>query len=113
MQDKHMTDHKSPTPDVKVAFGRYRVLAVLTGIVLAFLTVVAIPYKYVFGGTGTWTAYAWMAHGWMYLIYFIVTLDLGLRARWSMTKLLLFELAGTVPFMSFISERKLRKELGL
>ncbi|MEY3407029.1 MAG: hypothetical protein RL038_90 [Actinomycetota bacterium] len=102
-----------PAQDVVVAFGRYRFIAILTGTVLAFLTVVAIPYKYIFNGPGDWTAYAWMAHGWLYIVYFLLTLDLGLRAKWSIGKLILMELAGTVPFMSFWSERKLRKEFQL
>jgi integral membrane protein len=54
-----------------------------------------------------------MAHGWFYIVYFLLTLDFGLRAKWSLGKLLWVELAGTVPFMSFWSERKLRRELGL
>jgi integral membrane protein len=83
----------------------------VTGVVLAFLTLVAIPYRYIFGGTGTWTSYAWMAHGWLYIVYFLVTLDLGLRAKWSIGKLLVIELAGTVPFMSFIVENRLRRQL--
>jgi integral membrane protein len=105
--------NSTPAKDVVVAFGRYRFIAIATGVVLAFLTVVAIPYKYIFNGTGEWTAYAWMAHGWFYIVYFLLTLDLGLRAKWSPGKLLVIVLAGTVPFMSFWSERKLRRELGL
>lgn len=107
-----MTTNPTPevTPDVLVAFGRYRVLAIVTGVVLAFLTLVAIPYRYIFHGTGTWTSYAWMAHGWLYIVYFLVTLDLGLRAKWSITRLFLIELAGTVPFMSFVVENKLRNQ---
>jgi integral membrane protein len=98
--------------DLRVPFVRFRYLAIITGIVLAFLTVVALPYKYILNGEGHWTAYAWQAHGWLYIIYFIVTLDLGLRAKWSMQRNFLYLLAGTVPFMSFIAERKLRRELG-
>lgn len=99
--------------EIVVAFGRYRFMAIITGIALAFLTVVAIPYKYIFGGQGTWTSYAWMAHGWLYLVYFIVALDFSLKSRYKVVKLLLVALAGTVPFMSFIYERKIRHELGL
>lgn len=106
-------NESKPATDVVVAFGRYRFIALLTGTVLAFLTLVAIPYKYVFNGTGEWTAYAWMAHGWLYIIYFLFTLDLGLRAKWSIGKLVVMELAGTIPLMSFWSERKLRRELGI
>lgn len=103
----------TPEQQLAVAFGRYKWIAWLTGVVLAFLSVVAIPYKYIFGGTGTWTSLAWMAHGWLYIVYFLLTLDLGLKAKWSIPKLLLMELAGTVPFMSFVAERRLRRELGL
>ena len=99
--------------DVIVAFGRYKWLAWLTGTALAFLTLVAIPYKYIFHFEGHWTNYAWMAHGWLYIVYFILTLDLGLKAKWPMSRLIKFELAGTVPFMSFFAERRLRRELGL
>ena len=99
--------------EIVVAFGRYRFMAIITGIALAFLTVVAIPYKSVFGGTGTWTSYAWMAHGWLYLVYFIVALDFSLKSKYSVVKLLLVAVAGTVPFMSFVYERKIRRELGL
>jgi integral membrane protein len=98
--------------DLKVPFERYRVLAFLTGAALAFLTLVAIPYKYIFEGTGHWTAYAWQAHGWLYIVYLILTVDLGLKAKWSLGKMLVVALAGTVPFMSFVAEYKLRKELG-
>lgn len=98
---------------IQVAFVRYRWLAYVTGTVLAFNTVVALPYKYLLHGESHWTAYAWMAHGWLYVVYFLFTLDLGLKCKWPMLKLLLVELAGTVPFMSFVAERKLKRELGL
>ena len=98
--------------DLKVPFERYRVLAFLTGAALAFLSLVAIPYKYVFHGEGHWTAYAWQAHGWLFIVYLIVTLDLALKAKWPMLKIAVVALAGTVPFMSFVAEHKIRKELG-
>ena len=79
--------------DLKVPFERYRVLAFLTGAALAFLSLVAIPYKYVLHGEGHWTAYAW-------------------QAKWPMLKIAVVALAGTVPFMSFVAEHKIRKELG-
>jgi integral membrane protein len=88
----------------------YRILAIVTGIVLAFLTLVAIPYKYVFAGTGTWTAYAWMAHGWLYILYFVAAVELGFRKRWSIGKILLYAIAGTVPFASFWAEYRLRRD---
>lgn len=96
---------------VAVAFERYKWLAWVTGTVLAFNVVVALPYKYLLHGESHWTAYSWMAHGWLYVVYFLFALDLGLKAKWPVGKLLLVELAGTVPFMSFLAERKLRREV--
>ena len=99
--------------NLAVPFQRFKVMAWLTGVVLAFLTLVAIPYKYIFHFHGTWTQYAWMAHGWLYIVYFIVTLSLALEAKWGWRKSVTYLLAGTIPFMSFVAERKLRRELGL
>ena len=96
--------------EVQVAFGRFRVMAFLTGAVLAFLTLVALPYKYALHGTGTWTMYGWMAHGWLYIVYVLVSLDLSLKAKVGTKQLIIMALAGTIPFMSFVVERKLRKQ---
>lgn len=99
------------SPQVAQAFGRYKWLAWIAGTVLAFNVVVALPYKYLLQGESNWTEPAWMLHGWVYLVYFLVTLDLGLKAKWSYPKLFLVELAGTVPFMSFLAERRLAAEI--
>ena len=49
------------------------------------------------------------AHGYLYLVYLVVTADLGLRLRWPLVRLLLIAVAGTVPFCSFIAERKVTR----
>ena len=113
---------KEPTPQhpsldpaiqIRSAFERYKWLAWVAGTVLAFNVVVALPYKYVLHGESGWTEPAWMLHGWVYLVYFIVTLDFGLKSKWGYGKLFLMELAGTIPFMSFVAEKRARQELGL
>lgn len=97
------------TPNLRGLSGaltRYRVFAYLTGVLLAFMTVVGLPYKYLFGGEAAWYAIGWIAHGWIYIAYVAVALDLVFRLRWSLLRALGVVLAGTIPFMSFVAERK-------
>ncbi len=95
---------------VQKSFQRYQWLAWITGAVLAFLTFVALPYKYLLDGTGEWTAIGWMLHGWLYMVYLAVTADLGIKSRWGVLRLITTAVAGTVPLMSFVFERRLRRE---
>jgi integral membrane protein len=82
----------------------YRIMAFTTGFVLIAATI-ALILKYATSlhmepGTG----YLWIAHGWCYFVYVIVTVSLGFRLRWPLMRYLLVLLAGTVPTMSFVAE---------
>jgi HAMP domain-containing protein len=46
-----------------------------------------------------------MVHGYLYLVYVIVAVDLWFRTRLPAGRMVLVVLAGTVPFMSFVAER--------
>lgn len=92
------------------AFRRFQYMAWATGALLGFMTVVGLPFKYVFGQTATWYGIGWQLHGFLYMAYLIVVSDLGIKARWSIGRLILTALWGTVPFMSFYAERHLRRE---
>ena len=90
---------------MRAALIRYRVMAYVVGSLLVVLVCVGLPLKY-----GPWrddTVVTWTAipHGWLYMILLITAFDLGRRARWSWTRLILIALAGTVPFLSFVAER--------
>ncbi|GAA1828502.1 integral membrane protein [Microlunatus capsulatus] len=89
---------------------RYRVMAYLVGTLLIVLTLVGLPLKYVYGDDRvvTWTG---IPHGWLYMILIITAVDLGRRAHWRWSRLLLIALAGTVPFLSFIAERSATKDV--
>ena len=83
---------------------RYRIMAFVTGVVLISGCVTLI-LKY---GTSLdmepLTGYVWVAHGWLYLIYVIVTAMLGFRLRWPLARYALVMLAGTIPTASFVAE---------
>lgn len=97
----------------------YRVMAVITGILLLILTVEMI-YKYIIVGLilngdvsqalmiGNFNLAAAIAisHGWCYVVYLISCLWLNQTMRWMLSRLLVMALAGVVPVMSFILERR-------
>jgi len=95
---------------------RYRIMAWVTGVVLAALTIwLVVGYGFMdYSGDATKPAlyrYLWMAHGWLYVIYFIVGVDLCFRVKYSVPKTLGVLIAGTVPFASFFVEHYVTKDL--
>ncbi len=86
------------------ALRRYRIMAFTTGVVLIcgcialILKAVGVPHME--PGTGL----VWVAHGWLYLVYVVVTGMLGIKLRWPLGRYALVMLAGTVPTMSFVAE---------
>jgi integral membrane protein len=95
---------------VTSALTRYRVMAYITGVFLLLLCLNMI-LKYVLNqhGIGSWVP---ITHGWLYLIYVIVTVDLWFRTRLDVKKTVLVVLAGTIPFMSFVAERWVHAQVG-
>lgn len=84
---------------------RYRVMAYVTGVVLATSALVGLSFEPWAVGT-TARAVLWTAHGYLYIVYVAAAFHLSVKARWSIVKTLLVLLAGTVPFMSFVAERR-------
>jgi integral membrane protein len=86
------------------ALTRYRVMAFVTGVVLLLgctaliLKAVGVPHM------EPWTGFVWVAHGYLYLVYVIVTAMLGVKLRWPLLRYALVMLAGTIPTMSFVAE---------
>ena len=95
---------------LNAAFLRYRVLAFTTGVLLVLLCFVAIPLKYLADHPGP-VAVIGTAHGFLFMVYLVTALDLGIRLRWPWFKLGLVMLAGTVPFASFVAERRAHSDV--
>jgi integral membrane protein len=98
-----------PVPEDRMArsaaaLTRYRVMAFVTGFVLLAGTIALIlkytTHLHMEPGTGL----LWVAHGWLFLVYVIVTAMLGARLRWPLGRYALVMLAGTIPTMSFVAE---------
>ena len=86
------------------ALTRYRIIAWIVGVVLIALVVVGMPLKYL-GDNDVVVAGIGPIHGFLYMVYLVATFDLGRRAQWPLSRMLLVMLAGTVPFFSFWAER--------
>jgi integral membrane protein len=89
---------------------RYRVIAYFVGVGLLVLTLVAMPLKYI-GGDPALVAIVGPVHGFLYMAYVVGTFDLGRRLNWPLTRMALVMLAGTVPFLSFVAERWVTRQL--
>jgi integral membrane protein len=84
---------------------RFRVMAYVTGVLLVVLVFVAMPLKYL-AGDDSLVAVVGVAHGWLYMAYLVTAFMLAYRLRWGIGRTILLLLAGTVPFASFVAERK-------
>jgi integral membrane protein len=98
------------------AFLRYRILAWVTGVVLAALTVWLVvgygflDYANVESKPGLYSL-LWMLHGWLYVVYLIVGVDLAFRVKYSVIRTIAILVAGTIPFASFFAEALVHKDL--
>jgi integral membrane protein len=87
------------------ALTRFRVMAYITGVLLLILVFVAMPLKYL-ADQPTMVAVVGPLHGFMYMVYLVAAFDLAVRAKWPFLRTALVLLAGTIPAMSFVAERK-------
>jgi integral membrane protein len=92
-------------PQVQGALLRYRTIAYVVGVGLLVLVLVGVPLEFI-GGDPTVDSIVGPIHGVLYMIYLALTADLALKARWSIKGGVLVALAGTIPFLSFVAERK-------
>lgn len=99
-----VSSEESVRTPIKGALTRYRVMAYIVGVgLLALVGAMVVKYG---AGNDTPMAYIGPGHGFLYVIYLIFAVDLGIKARWSIKGTVLVLLAGMVPFVSFIAERR-------
>lgn len=96
--------------NVRGALLRYRVIAWVVGTGLVVLVLIGVPLKYA-AHQRIVVEIVGPAHGFLYIGYLLATLDLAIRVRWPVHRTLLVMLAGTVPFLSFVAERLVSREL--
>lgn len=93
------------------ALRRYRVVAYLVGVVLLVLVLVGIPLRYG-ADTPIVSLVVSPIHGFvLYPLYLVMTFQLGRRVGWTLARTVLVMLAGTVPFLSFVIERRVTRSV--
>ena len=87
---------------------RFRVMAIMAGIMSLLLWFIDLPVVYLFDNADWKAAVAWIpfVHGWIYLAYVLTALQFSIKANWPVRKILWLLLAGTLPVASLIAERR-------
>lgn len=90
-------------------------MAIACGTNLLIATFILLPLKYFTSQANNSTfmsvyAILWTLHGYLYMIYLLTVLQLGVKKGISFRTMTLLCLAGTVPFASFIAERKIVRQ---
>ena len=98
-------------------FPAYRVLAIIVGVLLAFCSLVAMPLKYLatdgsgLQRFGEQASIMWVAHGWVFIIYVVVSFLLWRQTRWSLPFALLVLVSGLIPLVIFYVERVVTRRI--
>jgi integral membrane protein len=97
------------------SLSRYRVMALITGVMLLVLCVemiinYGIGYFVDVDPVMAYLKWIPFAHGWIYVVYLITVLDLWAKMRWGYGRLATMVFAGVVPVMSFVLEKKVHAE---
>jgi len=90
---------------VSGALKRYRIMAYVVGVGLVILVCIGVPLKYL-ANIDAVVAVVGPLHGFLYIVYLLTVLDLATRLRWHLVRIILVMAAGTIPFLSFVGERK-------
>ena len=85
---------------------RYRVMAWVVGTLLVVLVCVGMPLKY-FADEPHGVTVLGIAHGYLYMLLLLSIGDLWRRRRFPLSVVVAVALAGTIPFLSFVAERKI------
>lgn len=103
---------EAPAKKIANALLFYRIMAFVTGTVLLIGTVgLALQQDPRLQVSASEVGPLWVAHGYLFMVYVIATINLGLRLRWHPLRIALVAAAGTIPTMSFVAERIVSKRI--
>jgi integral membrane protein len=90
---------------------RFRVMALLAGVMSLLLWFVELPVVYLLDNPELAARVKWIpfVHGYIYAFYVLTAIHFAAKARYSVRQMILFILAGTLPILSFIAERRVAK----
>jgi integral membrane protein len=93
------------------AVKRFRIMALIAGVMSLLLWFVDLPVAYLFNNEDWKGKVAWIpfVHGWVYAVYLLTALQFSVKARWDLRRVIWLALAGTLPVASFVAERRVVK----
>ena len=98
---------QAPTGRDRNAYKSYQFMAYVTGAALAIMSV-GMFLKHVLGmHVGNWYAAGWIFHGYAYVVYLAFVVRVTIRERWPLTRMIGVGLAGTIPALGIIVERRM------
>ena len=95
---------------IRRALSIYRVMAITAGIALVIL-IVEMVMKYVLDQTNVLTEFWSPIHGLIYMAYAAAVANLGIKCAWGLKRIVLNLLAGFVPVVPWIAERRNHAEV--
>ena len=93
---------------------RFRVMAIVCGVNLLLLILGYMPAKYIFDAleSNQWLIAIPIAHGYLYIVYILTALQIGVQKKMPLYAILGLSLAGTLPVASFVAERRMVRRFG-
>jgi integral membrane protein len=90
---------------------RFRVMALLAGVMSLLLWFVELPVVYLLDNPELAEKVKWIpfVHGYIYAFYVLTAIHFTAKARFTVRQMILFILAGTLPILSFIAERRVAR----
>lgn len=95
---------------MEAALTRYRVMANVVGVFLLLLCL-GVIIKYGPPKQEAIVSVVGPIHGFLYMVYLACAFDLYRRARWPLGRMIAMVAAGLVPFLAFVVERRIVRDL--
>jgi integral membrane protein len=93
---------------LRSALVRYQIMAYVVGVGLIVLVFIGVPLQYG-AGVPEVAQIVGPIHGAMYVVYLAISVDLARRGQLMARQLAMIVLAGFVPFVAFVVERKVSR----
>ncbi|HEX5026625.1 MAG TPA: DUF3817 domain-containing protein [Agriterribacter sp.] len=91
------------------SLGRLRLIAITEGISYLVLLFIAMPLKYL-ADMPMAVKYTGWIHGVLFVLYMVAMLQVWIRYRWKLGKVVLAFIASLLPFGTFVLDRTLKQE---
>ena len=97
---------------MKTPRARFRIMAILAGVMSLLLWFVDLPVAYLLNNDDWKSKVEWIpfVHGWIYAVYVLTALQFSVKVKWPLSRVLLLILAGTLPIASLVAERRIVKQ---